>query len=61
MKFGGLLPGKKIVPERIRDDRKPYYAALQAAYKAWAEGHFDVSVLADYLGGLVKSQLSDKD
>ncbi len=24
-----LLPGKKIVAERIREDRKPYYAALQ--------------------------------
>jgi hypothetical protein len=34
LKQGRLLPGKKIVPERIRENRKPYYAALQAADKA---------------------------
>jgi len=28
---GVLLPGKRIVPERIRDNREPYYAALRAA------------------------------
>ena len=60
MKFGALLPGKTIVPERIRANREPYYAALQAADRAWAEGHFDVSVLTEYLTGLVKAQLSDQ-
>lgn len=59
MKNGGLLPGKKIVPERIRENRAPYYKALQAADRAWSEGHFDVSVLAAYLQELLKSQLSD--
>lgn len=59
LKFGGLLPGKKIVPERIREDRKPYYDALQSADRAWAEGHFDVSAMTDYLSGLVKAQLAD--
>ncbi|MEQ1537869.1 MAG: Fic family protein [Sphingorhabdus sp.] len=61
LKYGGLLPGKKIVPERIRENRKPYYAALQAADKAWADGHFDVSELTDYLTDLVKAQLTDKE
>lgn len=59
MKYGSLLPGKTIVPERIRADRKPYYDALKAADRAWAEGHFDVSALADYLTVLVKAQLSE--
>ena len=59
LRQGQLLPGKKIVPERIREDRKPYYAALRAADIAWEQGHFDVSELADYLGGLLKQQLSD--
>ncbi len=31
LKHGQLLPGKKIVPELIREDRKPYYEALRAA------------------------------
>jgi Fic family protein len=57
MKYGDMLPGSKSVPERIREDRKPYYNALRAADEQWAAGHFDVSVLADYLGNLVKAQL----
>jgi hypothetical protein len=54
-----LLGGKKIVPERIRENRAPYYAALQAADRAWEQGHFDVNDLAVYLGELLKGQLAD--
>jgi Fic family protein len=53
-----LLPGRKIVPERIRENRKPYYAALQAADREWDQGHFDVSLLSDYLATLLKDQLA---
>ncbi len=60
MKQRRLLPGKKIVPERIRESRPPYYAALQAADRAWDEGQFDVMQLADYLAGLLKAQLAEK-
>jgi hypothetical protein len=59
MKQGKLLLGKKIVPERIRENRAPYYAALQAADNAWDEGQFDVTQLADYLAGLLKAQLAE--
>ena len=59
MRHGLLLPGRKIVPERIREDREPYYAALRSADRAWAEGHFDVSDLAGYLSDLLKAQLAD--
>jgi Fic family protein len=59
VKQGRLLPGKKIVPERIRENRDPYYAALQAADRAWDEGQFDVTQLADFLANLLKSQLSE--
>jgi Fic family protein len=59
LKQGQLLPGRKIVPERIRENRKPYYAALQAADIAWEEGHFDVSAMAEYLSDLLKQQLSE--
>lgn len=54
-----LLPGSKIVPERIRENRLPYYAALQAADVAWENGHFDVRELTNYLGDLLKQQLSE--
>ena len=59
LKYGQLLPGKKIVPERIREDRAPYYAALRSADVAFSKGNFDVSELASYLGGLLVGQLSE--
>ena len=58
-KFGGLLRGSKIVPERIREDRAPYYAALKAADRAWADGNLDLEALEAYLARLVDAQLSD--
>ncbi len=61
MRHGRLLPGKKIVPERIRDNRGPYYEALQDADRQWNEGHFNVSALSKYLEGLLIDQLSDVD
>lgn len=59
MRQGRLLPGSKIVPERIREDRAPYYQALGTADKQWAKGHFDVSELADYLQKKLRDQLAD--
>ena len=59
LKVGRLLPGSRILPERIRDDRAPYYAALQSADRAWEEGHFDVSELAAYLDRLLEDQLNE--
>jgi Fic family protein len=38
LRHGQLLPGRKIVPERIRENRQSYYAALQAADVAWEQG-----------------------
>ena len=60
LRQGILLPGKKIVPERIRDNREPYYAALQTADRHWENGEFNVDDLADYLGVLLADQLRDK-
>jgi len=57
MRHGRLLPGNKIVPERIRENRGPYYEALAEADKHWADGHFNVSALASYLQDLLKAQL----
>lgn len=59
LRQGRLLGGRKIVPERIRENRQPYYDALKAADIAWENGDFDVSKLADYLAGLLKDQLSE--
>jgi Fic family protein len=54
-----LLPGTKIVPERIRENRDPYIEGLKAADRAWEEGKLDVSVMAAYLETLLKGQLSE--
>jgi fido (protein-threonine AMPylation protein) len=59
LRQGKLLKGNKIVPERIRENRGPYYKALASADIAWNEGHFDVSELDTYLQGLLKAQLSE--
>jgi Fic family protein len=59
MRQGKMLGGKKTVPERIRANRDPYYAALRAADKAWADGHINVSELSAYLEQLLKGQLLD--
>ncbi len=61
MRQGRLLPGNRIVPERIRENREPYYSALQDADRHWTEGHFNVSSLADYLQRLLMGQLSESD
>jgi hypothetical protein len=59
MKQGRLLGGKKTVPERIRENRVPYYAGLKAADLAWENGDYDVTELTVYLEVLLKGQLTD--
>ena len=59
VKEGKLLGGKKIVPERIRENRAPYIDALRAADLAWEDGKIDVTQMATYLDLLVLEQVSD--
>jgi Fic family protein len=56
---GAILPGRKIVPERIRDSRDGYEQALKAADRAWDAGHLDFSEMEDYLATLLQAQLED--
>ena len=56
-RHGGLLPGARTVPERIRGDRQPYYDALQEIDRSWAEGHLDVAPLEAYIARLLEAQL----
>lgn len=59
-KVGALLPGKKTVPERIRDNRPEYVEALRDADRHWHEGNFNVGELASLLERLLKEQLEDQ-
>jgi Fic family protein len=56
---GALLPGRRIVPERIRDDRAGYERALKAADRAWDDGHPDFTEMEEYLSALLQAQLED--
>jgi Fic family protein len=61
VKHGQLLPGRKIVPERIRESREQYVLALRAADQAWVAGNYDLSQMEAYLAGLLEAQLLDAD
>jgi Fic family protein len=61
VRAGSLLRGRRIVPERIRDNRAGYVAALRAADRAWEEGNLDFSEMEAYLAGLLEAQLRDAD
>ncbi|WP_299441833.1 Fic family protein [uncultured Rhodospira sp.] len=59
VRAGALLHGRKILPERIRENRQGYENALIAADRAWEAGHLDLALMEDYLAGLVEAQLSE--
>ena len=59
VRAGSLLPGRKILPERIKDDRAGYEAALIEADYAWDDGHLDFTAMEAYLAPLVEAQLDD--
>lgn len=61
VRSGTLLRGKKILPERIRENREGYEAALQEADRAWDAGHLDFTVMEEYLANLTQLQLRDAD
>ena len=54
-----LLPGKHIVPERIKEDREGYTHALIAADRAWDDGHLNFTAMEAYLARLLEQQLSE--
>ncbi len=60
VRSGNLLRGRKIIPERIRDDRDDYEAALKAADQAWDDGHLDFTIMESYLADLLEAQLTDE-
>ncbi len=61
MRAGRLLGGSKTVPERIRENRAPYYEALSEADQNWENGHINVKRLAGYLANLLRLQVLNID
>lgn len=60
VRSGALLKGRKIVPERIKETRAGYEAALTAADRAWDAGHLDFHEMEEYLAALLQAQLEDE-
>jgi hypothetical protein len=54
------LHGRKILPERIRENRDGYEKALKAADAAWDAGDLDFTEMEDYLAALVDAQMDDE-
>lgn len=59
VRHGALIGGSKILPERIRENRAGYEAALRAADDAWDRGDLDFSEMEAYLAPLVEAQFEE--
>ncbi len=60
VRSGTILRGRKILPERIRENREGYEKALTAADEAWDAGHLDFSEMEEYVAALLEAQLQDE-
>lgn len=59
-KLGYRLPGTKTIPERIAENKRPYYAALDSADRAWRDGErIDVSAMEALLETHLSAQLAE--
>jgi Fic family protein len=59
VKYGMWLPGRKTIPEQIRDDRSPYYKALRDADANSDDriGRIYLDMMESYLVELITKQL----
>ena len=56
---GAILPGSKILPERIGEHRAEYYEALSDADEAWSKGKVNVEKLESLIKQLLEEQLRE--
>lgn len=61
LKAGGWLPGKKLLPERLVENRPEYVAALKAADAALNNGILDISILHAMIVRLLDEQMTEAD
>jgi Fic family protein len=57
IKLDSLLPGTPTIPEQIAADKQPYYKALEAADREWANEKVDVSELEEVVEAMLSQQL----
>jgi len=58
-KMGYRLPGKKTIPERIAENKRAYYKALDRADSAWKKNLVDVGDMETLISTLLADQLLD--
>lgn len=58
VKTGGWLPGQKLLPERLVENRPEYVQALKAADASLATGPLDLSVLHAMMARLLDEQMA---
>ncbi len=56
-RLGHQLPGTKTIPERIAENKTPYYAALDQADASWKAGSVDVHLMEELLEQHLRDQL----
>lgn len=61
VRTGYLLPGRKALPERIKENRQGYELGLQAADEAWEAGDLDFYEMEAYLQPLVDQQIAEAE
>jgi Fic family protein len=57
-RIGNRISGTQTIPEQIVANRMPYYAALDAADSAWAEGRIDLSLMEKLIADMLAVQLA---
>jgi len=59
LKLNAWLPGSKLLPERIRERRDDYVAALQHADSSLTQGSLDIGPLHALLSELLNDQIAE--
>lgn len=57
---GRALAGRKILPERIKENCEEYELSLRAADDAWEAGDLDFTAMEAYLAPLIQAQLNEE-
>jgi len=56
---GAWLPGNKLLPTRMEENRDEYLAALSEADEAWVDGRYNVTALSAFMDRLLDEQLAE--
>lgn len=60
-RLGLHVPGSPTVPQKVAENKPPYYEALEAADRAWEQGQLDVAAMESLLEAHLTAQLRSID